>query len=165
MAIQVRKATITDYEPLCVLFEEIDAYHRDHLPHLFKKPGGPSREHEYFAGLLADENVGFFVAEAGHQLVGFVYALVRDTPDIPIFVPRRFATVDTIVVASPFRRLGIGRQLMDTMQAWAIAKGAVSIELTVYEFNQTAISFYEQLCYQPLHRRMSKELKVDEAAG
>ena len=30
---------------------------------------------------------------------------------------------------------------MDKMQEWAIARGATSIELNVYEFNQTAISF------------------------
>ena len=54
---------------------------------------------------------------------------------------------------------------MDEMQAWAIAKGATSIELNVYEFNETAISFYERLGYQTLSRKMSKQLRKDKAAG
>lgn len=48
--------------------------------------------------------------------------------------------------------------LMDEIQKWAIVKGATSIELNVFEFNYTAISFYERLGYQTLSRKMSKEL-------
>ena len=152
MEICVRNATSNDYPALCELLDEIDALHREHLPHLFQKPGGPVREPDYYSGLIADENVGVFVAETGGQLVGFLHAIVRDAPPIPILVPRRYAVVDSIVVKSGFQKRGIGRLLMAKMQAWAIAKGASSIELNVYEFNETAISFYEKLGYQPLSR-------------
>jgi len=47
---------------------------------------------------------------------------------------------------------------MDTVHKWAIAKGATAIELNVYEFNKTAIAFYEALDYETLSRRMSKVL-------
>jgi ribosomal protein S18 acetylase RimI-like enzyme len=53
---------------------------------------------------------------------------------------------------------------MDKMQEWAIARGATSLELNVYEFNETAISFYERLGYQTLSRKMSKELTKDQTA-
>jgi hypothetical protein len=46
-----------------------------------------------------------------------------------------------------------------TAQAWAIAKGATSVELNVFEFNQKAIAFYEGLGYQTLSRKMSNDLK------
>ena len=165
MEISVRKATAEDYNSLCELFDEIDTLHRDNLPHLFQKPSGSVREQEYYSGLIADENVGLFVAEADGKLVGFVHAIVRDTPAFPVFVPRRYAIVDGIVVKSEFQNRGIGIILMDKMQEWAIAKGAASIELNVYEFNETAISFYEKLGYQTLSRKMSKELNLNETAG
>jgi len=63
------------------------------------------------------------------------------------------------VVKSGFQNHGIGRILMDKMQEWATAKGATSIELHVYEFNETAVSFYERLGYQTFSRKMSKEIK------
>ena len=159
--IHIRKASLNDYQPLLSLFEEIDAYHRAHLPALFQKPNGPAREYDYFAELIADEGVGFFVAESATQLLGFAYAMIRDTPDIPILIPRRFAVVDTVVVRSAHQRQGIGKMLMNSIQTWALAKGATSIELTVYEFNQGAIAFYESLDYQSLHRRMTKSLDGD----
>jgi ribosomal protein S18 acetylase RimI-like enzyme len=160
MTVNIRQAAQEDYSALCELFDEIDAYHRDRLPHLFKHPGGPARDLEYFSWLVSDENVGFFVAEIDERLVGLIHALVRDAPDIPILVPRRYAIVDTLVVKSDFQQQGIGKQLMDSIQAWALAKGATCIELSVYEFNQTAISFYEGLGYQTLSRKMSKDLIV-----
>src|SRR5688572_24686090 len=161
MEISVRKATADDYNSLCELFDEIDALHRDKLPHIFQKPSGAAREQDYYSGLIADENVALLVAEVGEKLIGFVHAIVRETPAMPVFVPRRYAIVDSIVVKSGFQNHGIGKILMDKMQEWAIAKGATSIELHVYEFNETAISFYERLGYQTFSRRMSKEIKKD----
>jgi ribosomal protein S18 acetylase RimI-like enzyme len=165
MEISVRKATADDYNTLCELFDEIDALHRDNLPRIFQKPSGPVREQDYYLELIADEKVGLLVAEVGEKLVGFVHAIVKDTPAIPVFVPRRYAIVDGIVVKSGFQNQGIGSILMDKVQDWATAKGATSIELNVYEFNETAIFFYERLGYRPLSRKMSKELKMNEAAG
>jgi len=165
MEISVRKATADDYNSLCELFDEIDALHRDNLPHMFQKPGGAAREQDYYSGLIADENVALLVAEVGGKLVGFDHVIVKDTPAFPVFVPRRYTIVDGIVVKSGFQNHGIGRILMDKMQEWATAKGATSIELNVYEFNETAISFYERLGYQTFSRKMSKELKKDKAAG
>jgi ribosomal protein S18 acetylase RimI-like enzyme len=165
MEINIRKAATNDYNPLCDLFDELDALHRNELPHIFQKPGGSVREQDYYSGLMADENVGLFVAETGGKLAGFVHAIVRDTPAIPVFVHRRYAVVDSIVVRSGFQNHGVGRMLMDKMQEWAMTKGATSIELNVYEFNETAVSFYERLGYRTFSRRMSLELKGDKAAN
>jgi diamine N-acetyltransferase len=47
---------------------------------------------------------------------------------------------------------------MDEMHAWAVAQGAASIELNVYEFNQNAIRFYQNLGFQTFSRKMRKKL-------
>ncbi len=154
----IREATADDYDTLCELLDEVDALHRDNLPHLFQKPTGPVREQEYYLSLIADENIGLFVAEVNKRAVGFVHVVLRDAPAIPILVSRRYAIVDDIGVKSDFRRGGIGRMLMDKAQEWAAAKGASAIELNVHEFNQGAISFYRRLGFDIVSRRMSKSL-------
>ena len=165
MEIRVRKATAGDYNSLCELFDEIDALHRDNLPQIFQKPSGATRKQDDYLELIADENVALFVAQVEEKLAGFVHAIVRDTPAILIFVSRRYAIVDGIVIKSGFQNHGIGRKLMDKMQEWAITKGATSIELNVYEFNTSAISFYEKLGYQAISRKMSKDLDMDRTAN
>ena len=156
--IVIRQAAAEDYDTLCAIIDEVDTLHRDRMPHIFQKPPGPVRDREYILGLLADENVGLFVAEVEGQVAGFVHALVRDTPPWPVLVPRRRAFVDSLAVGREFRRHGIGRALMDQAHKWAIDKGAVDIELNVFEFNQPALAFYRALGYETSTRRMVRNL-------
>ncbi len=166
MEVTIRRATAHDYDELCEIIEEVDALHREHLPHLFRKPEGPARERDYILGLLSDQDVAWFVAEVEGpvprgtegRLAGFVHVVVRDTPPIPIVVPRRLAIVDNLAVREGFRRAGIGRALMDKAHRWARNKGATEVELNVYEFNESAIAFYRSLGYENQRRMMSKRL-------
>jgi GNAT superfamily N-acetyltransferase len=161
----IREATADDYAVLCELFDEVDALHRDHLPQIFQKPAGPVWEQESYRGWLTDEDVGLFVAEVNKRAVGFVHAFMRDTPAIPILVPRRYAIVEGIGVKSDFRGGGIGRMLMHRIHEWARVKGAIAIELNVHEFNRGAISFYRKLGYDTVSEKMSKLLDRTRAAG
>lgn len=158
MEVSIRQATAEDYNVVCDLFDEVDALHCDSLPDIFRRSTGPARELDYYLGLIADEDVGLFVAEVGGRIVGFAHAVIREAPAIPIFVPRRYAVVEGIGVTAEFRGRGIGRGLMDTVEAWARARGARSVELNVYEFNNGAIAFYESLGYGTRSRKMSKAL-------
>lgn len=159
MEITIRKARQDDYDALCFLFDEVDTLHRDHLPHLFQKGDGAVREEDYYLELLAEENIGLFVAETDQKLVGLIQAEVIETPAFPIIVPRRYALVNNIVVKAGYKNQGIGERLMDKVQDWAITNRATSLELTVYEFNETAIAFYEKVGFQAVSRKMSKNLK------
>jgi ribosomal protein S18 acetylase RimI-like enzyme len=158
MKIVIREAETEDYNSLIELFDEIDAIHRDHHPRIFQKPNGPVREINYYIGLISDESTAVFVAELEGNIVGFVHAIVRDAADIPILVPRRFAIIDGIVVRSKYKKRGIGRMLMKGIEEWIKEKGASSIELNVYEFNEEAITFYESLGYKTFSRKLSKDL-------
>ena len=160
--ITIREATAGDYDVLCGIMDEVDILHRDRLPHIFQKPIGPVREKEYILGLLADENTSLLIAEVDGQVAGFVHTMVRDTPPIPVLVPRRQAFVDSLAVKQEFHRHGIGRALMDHAHRWAVAKGAADIELNVFEFNQPAIAFYQALGYETSRRRMAKDLSQGE---
>ena len=154
----IRQATADDYDALCAIIDDVDSLHRDRMPHIFQKPPGPVRDKEYILSLLADDNIGLFVAEVEGQVAGFVHILVRDTPPWPVLVPRRRAYVDSLAVGQEFRRHGIGRALMRQAHAWAIAKEAVVVELNVFEFNQPALAFYRALGYETSTRRMVRNL-------
>lgn len=158
MDITIREATPQDYEGLCQVIDTVDAMHQESLPDLFQEAAGPARSRDYILGLIADENAALFVAEADGQLVGYVKVLLADTPAVPIFVPRRYAIVDNLVVNPEFQRVGIGRALMERAGQWAVARGASAIELSVYEFNQTALAFYRSLGFDTVSRRMTKRL-------
>jgi ribosomal protein S18 acetylase RimI-like enzyme len=158
MQFAIRAATFRDLDALLPIFDEVDALHREHLPHVFQDPNGPARDREYLLELLADESVEVFVAEVAGEIGGFVQVKIRETPPFSILVPRRVAAVENLAVREGFRRMGIGRVLMHHAQRWAEGLGASEIELTVYEFNHAAVSFYHSLGYAASSRRMSKRL-------
>jgi len=158
----IREAVARDYENLDTLIDEVDRLHRDNLPQKFQESEGPVRDKNFILDLIADESVGLFVAEREAQLIGLVHIVIRDTPDIPILVPRRYAVIDNLVVKGGLRRSGIGRALMTKAHDWAITKGAKLVELNVYDFNEVALVFYDRLGYKTYSRQMSKSLRFDE---
>ena len=158
MELTIREADITEFTDLCGLFDEGDVLHRENLPHIFWKPKVPLWDEKFMRGLISDENIGLFVAETEDQVAGLVYAVVRESPPVPIFIPRRYAMVDNLIVKEKFRHAGIGRALMERIHEWAGEKGLDTVELNVWEFNKPAIDFYRKLGYETSSRMMSKRL-------
>jgi ribosomal protein S18 acetylase RimI-like enzyme len=163
MTVSIRKATPADYDGLCRTAEALALLHRTHLPERFQRPEGPVREREYLLGRIADPNVLFLVADDAGLVVGHLQASLIDTPPLPTIRPRLYAYINEIVVQPEYRRQGLGRRFMAEAEAWAVTRGASSIELGTYEFNTEAHEFYFRLGYTTLHRRLNKMLKNDHS--
>lgn len=158
MKILTRRAQAEDCNVLLELLEEVDVIHRENLPHIFHKPDGPVQEIKSYKELISNKDTAVFFAELDGVVAGFIHAIVKNAPDNPIFVPRCFVSVESIGVRPDYNRRGVGRRLLEAIEAWAKEKGAISIELNVYEFNQGAISFYERLGFNSHSRKMTKDL-------
>jgi ribosomal protein S18 acetylase RimI-like enzyme len=156
MNIKIREANQKDYKELDGIFAEGDEYHRKALPGIFQSAEGAARLEEFFSKIIKDEDQTLFVAEDENKIIGFVYVRIFDSPKIPIFVQRRYAEIDSLVVNNEYRRKGVGRALMEKAEVWIKDKGVGEIGLHVYEFNKEAIEFYEKLGYNTRSRRMYK---------
>ena len=153
-----REAQKSDYSALNELLAEIDEYHRIHAPSVLKKPDGPTREPDYINKLIDDDDVLLLLALEDDTLVGLAHASIQRSRPIPILVPRTYGYLETIAVASSYRRRGIGKSLLQKAELWAKSKGAEKIQLGVWEFNESAIRFYENNGYEVFSRRMWKDL-------
>jgi len=96
------------------------------------------------------------VAEHADAIIGFVKLRIMHALDRPIFVPRSYAEVDSLAVRAQYRRAGVGRALMERAERWAADHGLNEVELNVWEFNQGAIAFYEELGYVTERRQMRR---------
>ena len=159
MEFSIREAVMADYEGLSEIFEEVDACHREALPHIFQKPDRIARTREYISDIITSKDAALFVAEYRGQIIGLAHVNVRESPDIPFMVPRRYAVIGDLIVRERFHRSGVGRSLVETAHQWALNKGLTEIELTVWEFNEGAIAFYDKLGFTTANRRMWKSLR------
>ena len=157
--LSIRPAQLADYAGLCELFEQGDALHRRALPQVFRQAQGPARDPEFVSEILARDDAELLMAEVSGAVVGLVQVVERAAPALPILVPRRYAVVETLVVAPKLRRRGIGRRLMGAAHAWAGTRGLATVELNVWAFNQGAVAFYEALGYQVARQVMVRRLE------
>lgn len=158
MDLIIRTATIDDYEGVAQAFDEVDLLHRRAAPHVFRAPAGRALERAFFETVLADPEMDWLVAEYAGEIAGFLSVRVLHAADRPVLVPRHFVEVDTLAVRADYQRAGIGRALMAAAEGWAAERGLSEIELSVWEFNQGALAFYEGLGYVTERRKMRRVL-------
>jgi diamine N-acetyltransferase len=156
--VYIREATANDIPGLAALQVEINDLHVAALPHIFRRVVADAQTEAFLWPFVEDEGTHLFVAEEAGQLAGYVALRLADAPETPIHVPRRWVSLDTVVVAQAFRRRGIGAMLVEHVHAWANDRGVDYVDLTVFEFNDAARAFYEQLGYVTVSRRMGKFL-------
>ena len=82
----------------------------------------------------------------------------RVHPDADYFTGHPRAYVDVLVVAPEAEGQGVGRALLDHVEAWAREQGCLEVVLDVFAGNEAATAFYERCGYRPDHVRMAKPL-------
>lgn len=155
----IRVARRDDYEGVCAVLPELDNFHVGTLPQFFRRFDAPARSLEWFTESLENPEALLLVAEHEGMIVGVLTGLVRQNPELPMFVPRRWLLVDNVAVLNAYRRMGLGQALMEQAHAWAQAQSLAAVELTVWEVNEDAIAFYETLGYTTIVRRLWKGLE------
>ena len=93
-----------------------------------------------FAELLGGAGGFLHAAEVRGVLVGYVLAFQHPT----FFADGPVVWVEEIMVAPDQRRAGVGRSLMDAVEAWAQLGGAKQIALAT----RRAAAFYSALGYE-----------------
>jgi diamine N-acetyltransferase len=155
---EVREAEQSDIAALIVLFGALDDLHTAGVPYQFQGSSAVLRTEQSMVALLQNPDAAVLVAAVGSRVVGQAVVEIREAPDRVPFVPRKYAQVHDLVVANDMRRQGIGRALMHAAERWAGERGADSVEIGVWEFNEHALSFYEELGYLTQFRKLRRAL-------
>ena len=92
------------------------------------------------AASIRAAEVNVLVARIHGKIAGF--AIMRYGEDD--------AHLDLLAVAPPYRRSGVGRQLLEWLEKCAIVAGIISVALEVRVGNEGAQRFYERLGYHTL---------------
>jgi ribosomal protein S18 acetylase RimI-like enzyme len=122
--------------------------HTEHDPIYATAPGAERVMRRFLADLTGSGHSFLFVAEAGERTVGFISGELREGS--PTFRQRTWASVDDVFVEPDYRNLGIGRALLESVEAWAKERNADGISLQVAAANERGRKFYEGLGFREI---------------
>ncbi len=155
----IRSAATSDYEAICLLYEQLDQLHRTAWPDLYADAQPPSRSREFLQRIIADGNSSMLVAECQGTVAGLIYGNVLKASTTPTLRLQAFATIQELIVQEARRGMGIGRALYEAWARWARQKGAEAIQLSVASFNESAIRFYLKLGFKEQLKVMFLEVE------
>jgi ribosomal protein S18 acetylase RimI-like enzyme len=153
----IRKAAEDDLPQLMALNIEVHEYHRQARPDIFKDPT-PEAVRRHLVSYLATDQVATFVAEEGSQLLGYVQVEVKVIPEGDFNKQVRHGIINNLAVTASMRRNGVGRKLLQKAEEWLRQKDLDYSQLNVWEFNESAIRFYEKIGYSNYSRKMARSL-------
>jgi len=153
LVINICTATNEDYFALNNLVKKGHEEHVIEEPTVFKSVGSVMPE-SYFKELLKDNNSNIFVAKNNELVIGFAVISIEPSPSFPSLVQRKYAYIHDFGVKKEIQKHGIGKLLFESCKEWAKARGALSIELNVWDFNTNAIEFYKHLGMESISRKM-----------
>jgi ribosomal protein S18 acetylase RimI-like enzyme len=155
MNASIRMAQAGDLDNLARLLDEVVLLHHDEDPTQFLGPEAATHQ-RYLEERFQDPDAAIFVADDKGTPAGVAVTVIREAP--PFLNPNKFVLLENLAVTTKFRRTGVGRKLVDAAMLWARARDMKELDLHVYEFNHTAIHFYEALGFRTVSRRMKRSL-------
>lgn len=140
---KIRNATLADREELSRLTAEVHELHREARPDVYGE-FDPERFRKEISDTLSCPDSVLLVAEEEGELAGMALLTFRQ-PKNPILKPRLYAFLEELSVGERFRGQGIGTALFAAAKEQALKRGATSLELQVWSFNEAAIRFYGKM--------------------
>ena len=157
LGIRIRPANLErDLGDLMRLFSQVDLYHARRVPYVFRETEASVVDFVQRISHVPDHYL--LGAEVGGRIVGMVYFFATESPSHPMFISRRYVMVDNLAVLDTHRRQGIGRALMQAIEATARELDISDIRLNVWEANAEALCFSKALGYETLSRCIIKRL-------
>jgi len=154
----VRPADPADAEQLTRLAEAVSAEPEAWLISADGEWRSVGDERRYLKAVRRYPHAAVFVAERARDgaIVGRL-SLARDTH------PASAHVADLgLMVASDFRRHGVGRALLEAAVDWARGAGVRKLELHVFPWNEPAIALYERFGFEREGFRKAHYRRADE---
>ncbi|NEU04250.1 GNAT family N-acetyltransferase [Clostridium senegalense] len=158
MSFIIRKATKNDYLEVNALMSELHSLHVDGRPDIYVKVDSPLVK-DYYNILLESGLYEVFVLEEDESiLVGYTILEIKESSSRMEFVEKKFVYMNDLCIKKEYRGNGLGKILFNVAVEFAKKVNGETLELGVWNFNESAIKFYKHMGMSVRNIRM--ELKL-----
>ena len=159
----VRLAREDELERINELRKQVNDLHAAGRPDVFK-PGFGKELRDFIHVIWNDPEQEIAVAEKDGTICGFAVLHHIHRPENPFMKERDFLDIDEFCVDEASRRQGVATALVAYIRSFAKERGFRRIELNMWEFNQSALAFYEAAGFRTFRRYMEMFIE-DEREG
>lgn len=153
----VRFAEYDDLEKINEIRKQVNDLHVKGKPETFKN-GFSEELQNYIYTIFDDPNKKIVIYECGGIICGFAVLNHIKKPETPYMYVRDYLDIDEFGVDEKYRRQGIAREMISFIRSYAKEKGFSRLELNMWEFNQSALEFYEAVGFKTYRRYMEINL-------
>lgn len=147
-----------DYILLAELNEEIQSFHSENFPDVFK-PYNIEAIAEYFKNALVSENIVAYIAIDNGIAVAYILLNIVNFPENPFQYSRKYILLDQILVLKSHQSKGIGSKLLDAVYTLAKSKNINLVELNHWTKNESARVFFNKCGFIYYNERMWKAIE------
>ena len=157
MSITVRRADREELERVNELRKMVNEIHVNGRPDVFR-PGFCDELRQHVYEKYDADNSDVLVVILDDAICGFAIVEYIERLQSPYNNARKFYHIEEFGVDESARRKGIASALIDFMKEDALRRGYKKIELDMWEFNDGALSFYENVGFRTYRRCMDMDL-------
>ncbi|WP_336012443.1 GNAT family N-acetyltransferase [Fusobacterium polymorphum] len=141
MNILIREATEIDYPAINKMLLKLQNYHSENVPTIYKKLNSFFTFNEYLE-ILEDKNIYFLLAIFNNEVIGLIWLNFNEKLSKYEY-QRKQIWIEGIYVRAEYRRKGIAQKLLNEAINKAKLLNAQSMELMIWNFNETSKKFFE----------------------
>ena len=142
----IRKASNKDIQRIIELLHQVNMVHHVIRPDLFKPHTTKYNEQELEA-MFNDDSKPVFVYDDG-EVQGYAFCQTTEVKDNLLLEDNKSLYIDDICVDEKARGKHVGKALYEYVRDYARSIGCHNITLNVWEGNNPAISFYQNMGMQ-----------------
>ena len=151
--VSIRFAVPDDFAQINHLRKQVNDLHVAGKPEIFKE-GFPEELRDYLYSIFSDPRKKIVVCQLDEKLCAFAVLHHISRPETPYMRQRDYLDIDEFGVDEACQRQGVGTAMIAFIRRYAAEKGIRRIELNMWEFNQKALAFYEELGFTTFRRYM-----------
>ncbi|MDB5712678.1 MAG: family N-acetyltransferase [Sphingomonadales bacterium] len=151
---KLRRATVSDARALAVVGPAtfLETFANDHPGDALIAFTETHHSTAFYEALLSADTTAAWIVE--HDVGAPIGYAVMTSASLPGSDPATDVELKRIYMFSKWQGAGLGRALIEAVEAEAIARGARRLVLSVYTKNEKAIRFYSARGYETIGRAM-----------
>ncbi len=157
--IELRKALLKDFARVAELKNQIHSDYVRNAPDFYRNVEQPLTVEEYNAYIDPSGKRCANVLLDGSQIVAYAFTQVLESQNNALVYDQKQLFLDDLCVDETLRGRGYGNRLMQEIVSIAEESGCKTVELNVWDWNRSAIAFYQALGMEFTRLRMKRDLQ------